>query len=251
VSGHEHVLVVEDEEHLAAGIKYNLDAEGYRVTSVGDGAAALRLLRENRGEYQLVVLDLMLPGMSGYEVCESLRQGDDDVPVLILSARTLAEDRTRGFEVGADQYLTKPFDLDEFLSRVKGLLAMHARRTEHRPSRAVTVLEFGRARVDFETFEATMAGKPVRPTRMELDLLRYFAENPSRVISRHELLESVWDMPGHVSTRAPDQFIHRLRKMFEPDPSRPRYFLTIRDAGYRFLPEGDARESRGGAESDA
>jgi len=250
VTGREHILVVEDEEHLAAGIRYNLDAEGFRVTTVGDGAAALRLLRENRGEYQLVVLDLMLPGMSGYEVCESLRRVNDDVPVLILSARTLAEDRTRGFDVGADQYLTKPFDLEEFLSRVRGLLTMHARRTESRASRVGTVLEFGRARVDFETFEATMAGKSVRPTRMELDLLRYFAENPGRVISRHELLERVWDMPGHVSTRAPDQFIHRLRKMFEPDPARPRYFLTIRDAGYRFLPEGDETVSGGGSERD-
>jgi two-component system OmpR family response regulator len=242
VSDGEHILVVEDEEHIAAGIRYNLDAEGYRVTVVDDGADALRLLRASPGEYHLVVLDLMLPGMSGYEVCEALREGEDDVPVLILSARTLAEDRTRGFEVGADQYLTKPFDLDEFLSRVRGLLTRHARRTERGASRSVKTLEFGHVRVDFETFEATVFGKSVRLTRMELDLLKYFARNPRRVISRRELLERVWDMPGHVSTRAPDQFIHRLRKMFELDPSRPRHFLTIRDAGYRFLPEGEERD---------
>ena len=121
----QHILVVEDEEHLATGIRYNLDAEGYRVTAVGDGPSALRAIEENPGGVDLVILDLMLPGMSGYAVCEALRAADKDLPVLILSARTLAEDRTRGFDVGANQYLTKPFDLDEFLSRVKNLLVLH------------------------------------------------------------------------------------------------------------------------------
>jgi two-component system OmpR family response regulator len=241
MSGGEHILVVEDEEHLAAGIRYNLDAEGYRVTTVGDGPSALRLLEESPGEIDLVVLDLMLPGMSGYAVCEALREAEDDVPVLILSARTLAEDRTRGFEVGADQYLTKPFDLDEFLSRVRSLLTMHARRSARRDPRTLRDFAFGRVHVDFETFEATVAGEPVKMTRLELDLLRYFAENPNRVISRRELMERVWDMPGHLITRAPDQFILRLRRLFEPDPANPRHFVTIRDAGYRFLP-GEAEE---------
>ena len=120
-----HILVVEDEEHLATGIKYNLDAEGYRVTTVGDGPSALRFIEENPEDVDLVILDLMLPGMSGYEVCESLRGDEKHMPILILSARTLSEDRARGFDVGADQYLMKPFDLDEFLSRVKNLLARH------------------------------------------------------------------------------------------------------------------------------
>ena len=235
------ILIVDDEVHIRSLLEQTLEEleeeQGVTLLSASNGIEGLEMIEKERPS--LVFLDIMMPGMSGYEVCESLRQGDDDVPVLILSARTLAEDRTRGFDVGADQYLTKPFDLDEFLSRVRSLLAMHARRTERRVSRARTVLEFGNARIDFETFEATMAGKSVRPTRMELDLLRYFAENPGRVISRRELLERVWDMPGHVSTRAPDQFMHRLRKMFESDPSRPRHFLTIREAGYRFLPGGD------------
>jgi two-component system OmpR family response regulator len=236
VSDREHILVVEDEEHLAAGIQYNLEADGYRVSTVGDGPAALRLLRENPGEFDLVVLDLMLPGISGYAVCEAVREGDDDIPVLILSARTLAEDRTRGFEVGADQYLTKPFDLDEFLSRVRNLLTMHARRTERRAPRGATSVSFGQAHVDFDRFEATVSGESIRMTRLEMDLLRYFAENADRVIPRRELLEEVWNLPGHLSTRAPDQFVLRLRKMFEPDPARPRHFLTVRDAGYRFVP---------------
>ncbi|MBN2473001.1 MAG: response regulator transcription factor [Pirellulales bacterium] len=235
----EHILVVEDEEHLATGIKYNLDAEGYRVTTVGDGPSALRILGESPDGVDLVVLDLMLPGMSGYAVCESLRATDRDLPVLILSARTLAEDRARGFDVGANQYLTKPFDLDEFLSRVRNLLALHSRRREMhaRQAKPLSCFAFGNAVVNFETFEVTVADEPVRMTQLEMTLLRYFVENQGRVIPRHELLEKVWGMPTSVQTRAPDQFIRRLRKTFEPDPAQPRHFLTIRDAGYRFVAE--------------
>jgi len=234
----EHILVVEDEEHLATGIKYNLDAEGYRVTTVGDGPSALRIIDEDH-DVDLVILDLMLPGMSGYAVCETLRATDKNLPVLILSARTLTEDRTRGFDVGANQYLTKPFDLDEFLSRVKNLLALHNRDVEHASEQPepAAAFEFGNARINFDTFEVTVADEPVRMTQLEMTLLRYFVEHEGRVIPRHELLENVWAMPGNLSTRAPDQFIRRLRKTFEPDPAQPRHFLTIRDAGYRFVAE--------------
>jgi DNA-binding response OmpR family regulator len=233
---HPHILIVEDEGHLAEGIRYNLDAEGYRVTVVADGPSALEALAGAAGKVDLIVLDLMLPGMSGYSVCETLRADGNDVPVLILSARTLSEDRIRGFEVGADQYLTKPFDLDEFLSRVKSMLTMHSRRVTGIAPAAT--LEFGDARVDVGTFEATVGDKTVRLTQLEMRLLEYLVEHADRVISREELLKTVWDLPGSVRSRAPDQFIHRLRKIFEPDPSHPRHFLTIRDAGYRFVAEG-------------
>src|SRR4051812_3939004 len=123
-----HILVVEDERHLAMGIKFNLEDEGYRVTTVASGPAALELLEENDSEIDLIILDIMLPGMSGYSVCEELRQRGSDVPIMILSARTLAEDRIRGFNVGANQYLSKPFDLDELLSRVRNLLTHYTRR---------------------------------------------------------------------------------------------------------------------------
>ncbi|NLX97837.1 MAG: response regulator transcription factor [Rhodopirellula sp.] len=234
-----HILVVEDEKHLATGIRYNLEAEGYRVDTVGDGHSALQYIEENRGNVDLVVLDLMLPGMSGYAVCEALRAADEIMPVLILSARTLAEDRTRGFDVGADQYLTKPFDLDEFLSRVKNLLAMHARRVQaaadHDPP--ITTYAFGNVEIRFDTLEVTVGGEVVRMTQLEMKLLRYFVENEGRLVTRRELLENVWDLPGRLSTRAPDQFILRLRKAIEPDPARPRHLLTLRDAGYRFVAE--------------
>jgi len=232
---HAHILVVEDEQHLAEGIRFNLDAEGYEVTIAADGPTALELLSAEGAPFDLVVLDLMLPEMSGYAVCEAVRESGNDVPVLILSARTLAEDRTRGFAVGADQYLTKPFDLDEFLSRVRSLLTMHSRRV-HR-AEPTTALAFGEARIDFDTFEVTVGERAVHLTHLELKLLAYFAENAGRVVSREELLTNVWDLPATLSTRAPDQFLHRLRKIFEPDPSKPRYFLTVRDAGYRFVPE--------------
>ena len=238
----QHILVVEDEKHLATGIKYNLEAEGYRVTTVADGPAALAVVDTNAIDIELVILDLMLPGMSGYAVCESLRARDKHLPVLILSARTLAEDRARGFDVGANQYLTKPFDLDEFLSRVRNLLTLHSARgngpgdePEH-----ISELAFGNARVNFETFEVSVGDQQSRLTQLELSLLRYFAENEGRVISRHELLEDVWGLSGDLNTRAPDQFIRRLRKTFEPNPGQPRHFLTIRDAGYRFVADPDS-----------
>jgi DNA-binding response OmpR family regulator len=236
-----HILVVEDEAHLAMGIKYNLEAEGYRVTAVGDGPTALRLIEKNPG-IDLVILDLMLPGMSGYAVCQSLRDAGRNMPVLILSARTLAEDRARGFDVGADQYMMKPFDLDEFISRIKNLLRLQGRRAAtaatlvHSP---ITTFQFAGATIDFETFRVTVRDAPVRMTHLELKLLRYFVENEGRVIPRHELLENVWEVSGAMVTRAPDQFIRRLRKTFEPDPANPRHFLTVRDAGYRFIASGE------------
>ena len=240
----EHILVVEDEEHLATGIKYNLVAEGYRVTTVADGPSALRILREAPEAVDLVILDLMLPGMSGYAVCEAFRAFDMDTPVLILTARTLTEDRTRGFDVGANQYLTKPFDLDEFISRVKNLLTFHNRGESRRRKQSghVPGFDFAEAKINFETFEVTVRDEPVRLTQLEMTLLRYFVENEGRVIPRSELLENVWGMPGTLNTRAPDQFIRRLRKTFEPDPAQPRHFLTIRDAGYRFVAKPEEAE---------
>jgi two-component system, OmpR family, alkaline phosphatase synthesis response regulator PhoP len=230
------ILVVEDERHLAMGIKFNLEEEGYLVTAVGNGPAALEAL-ENDAEVDLIVLDLMLPGMSGYAVCEELRRRGSDVPILILSARTLTEDRIRGFDVGANQYLSKPFDLDELLSRVKNLLTHHTRRHQalrETPS-GLTTYEFATAKIDFPAFELTVDGKPAQLTKREWELLEYFVENEGRLVPRQELLEKVWRMPGHIQTRAPDQFILRLRKLFEADPANPKHFLTIRDMGYRFV----------------
>lgn len=241
-----HILVVEDEQRLATGIKYNLQAEGYRVTTTDDGPSALAVYDADPTDIQLVILDLMLPGMSGYAVCEALRVRDQHLPVMILSARTLAEDRARGFDVGANQYLTKPFDLDEFLSRVRNLLASQSGRQKLPTGETDRIVElsFGNARINFETFEVTVDNQPVRLTQLEMRLLRYFAENEARVIPRHELLESVWGLSGALNTRAPDQFVSRLRRTFERDPAEPQYFLTVRDAGYRFVSCTDAKPAK-------
>jgi two-component system OmpR family response regulator len=175
--------------------------------------------------------------MSGYSVCEELRQRGSDVPIMILSARTLAEDRTRGFNVGANQYLSKPFDLDELLSRVRNLLTHYTRRHQapRQSPTAVTAYQFANTKINFPAFELFVNGSPVQLTKREWELLEYFVANEGRLIPRQELLEQVWRMPGHIQTRAPDQFILRLRKVFEADPANPKHFLTIRDMGYRFL----------------
>jgi len=243
-----HILIVEDEEHLAQGIKYNLQAEGYSVTTVDNGADAIDRVENGDSFVDLVILDLMLPGMSGYAVCEQLRESGALMPILILSARTLTEDRTRGFDVGADQYLTKPFELDELLARVKGLLERH-RRLNGQPGghpEFPSQMEIGRATVNFDNLEVTRGDAVRRMTPLEIRLLQYLVLNEGRIVSRQELMEHVWDQPGYVQTRAPDQFIRRLRKLFEDEPSRPRHFLTIRDAGYMFIsnPEDDENEQR-------
>lgn len=235
-----HVIVVEDEKHLGTIVKYNLEAEGYRVTLVEDGPTALRLLRADPFSFDLMVLDLMLPGMSGYTVCESLRNESILIPILILSARSLSEDRTRGFECGANQYLTKPFDLDELLARVKNLLRLHPMQSQKQPEIVPAKrqsISFGRATINFETYEVTVDDKEVKLTHKELQLLKYLADHEGRVISRQELLAEVWDMSGEMQTRSVDQFMLRLRKIFEADPGKPKHFLTVRDAGYRFVSE--------------
>lgn len=234
-----HILVVEDEQHLGVGIKYNLEAENYRVTLVEDGSTALNLIDANSESIDLIVLDLMLPGMSGYAVCETIRDAGLTIPVLMLSARTLAEDRTRGFDAGANQYMSKPFELDELLSRIKNLLQANSGKTAvvaaKRVRESVTQIEFGSVSVNFDTHEVVVAGKPVRMTPKELKLLKYFVENEGRVISRNELLTEVWDLSGNLQTRAVDQFIARLRKIIEADTAMPVHLITIRDAGYRFV----------------
>jgi two-component system OmpR family response regulator len=235
----QHILVVEDEEHLAFGIKYNLEAEGFDVTTTPDGPSALKVLEHGPLPVDLVILDLMLPGMSGYAVCEALRQQGNDVPVLILSARTLVEDRVRGYDVGADQYLQKPFELEELLSMTRNLLARRARSRPGPKQEVGPVFEFGRAHVDFDSFVVTVADEPVRLTHTEMKLLRYFVENEGSVVSRAELLENVWGMSHMPTTRTVDNFIVNLRKYFEVDPANPKHFLSVRGAGYRFVAEGE------------
>lgn len=232
-----HILVVEDEEHLAFGIKYNLESEGYAVSTAGDGQAALARLEAGDSPVDLVVLDLMLPGMSGYAVCEAIRARGSDVPVVMLTARTLVEDRIRGFDAGTDVYLQKPFDLDELMSIIRNLLARRGR-GDRAPAEAVpkaNVYRFGSAEVNFDSWEASFRGQPVRLTNLEMKLLRYLVEHEGSVVSREELLKNVWGLTRAPATRTIDTFMLNLRKYFESDPSKPAHFLSVRGTGYRFV----------------
>jgi two-component system OmpR family response regulator len=233
-----HILLVEDEQHLAFGIKFNLEAEGYTVTVAGDGPSALELVSTAVPPVDLVVLDLMLPGMSGYAVCETIRDRGDTLPVVMLTARTLVEDRIRGFDSGADVYLQKPFDLEELLSVIRSLLSRRSRddRTAEPAEAAPTAsVRFGSAEVNFDTWEVTSRGEPVKLTTLEMKLLKYLVQHEGKVLSREELLTKVWGMNRPPATRTVDTFMLNLRKTFEDDPSRPVHFLSVRGTGYRFV----------------
>lgn len=228
-----HILLVEDESHLAIGIRYNLTSEGFTVTAVGDGPNALDLIEAADPPVDLVVLDLMLPGMSGYAVCKAIRATGNLVPVVMLTARTLVEDRIRGFDAGADVYLQKPFDLDELLSVIRSLLSR--RGTDSAAPRPDNSFTFGQTHVNFDTWETCSNGHPVRLTALEMKLLRYLIEHEGLVISRAELLKNVWGMERAPATRTIDTFMLKLRKTFEENPSKPQHFLSVRGAGYRFI----------------
>jgi len=233
-----HILVVEDEQHLAFGIKFNLEAEGYTVTVADDGPAALGRMAEATSPVDLLVLDIMLPGMSGYAVCEAIRGRGDTLPVVMLTARTLVEDRIRGFDSGADVYLQKPFDLEELLSVIRSLLSRRGRDerpADPTPATEAATVRFGSAAVNFDTWEATCRGAPVKLTNLEMKLLKYLVQHEGKVVSREELLTKVWGMSRPPATRTVDTFMLNLRKTFEEDPSRPVHFVSVRGTGYKFV----------------
>lgn len=228
------ILIIEDEAHIANGLKINLQAEGYQADVATNGSIGLELAQNSEEGYDLLVLDLMLPGMSGYAICQTLREQGYFMPILILSARTLSEDRTRGFDVGANQYLTKPFELDEFLARVKNLLRLSSHNAQANTGELEQTYKFGNNEVNFKTFEAAAGGGIVILTVLEMKLLRYFIRHEGEIVSREELQKNVWEIPAEMNTRAVDQFIRRLRKIFESDLASPRFFVTLRNIGYRF-----------------
>ncbi len=231
------ILIVEDERHIGVPLKFNCEAEGYEATLVEDGPSAIQQFEARPAAFDLVILDLMLPLMSGYAVLDKLRASKVYVPVLILTARTLSEDRIRGFDAGADQYMTKPFELPELLARVKNLLARHAQvRGIAEPARLPgDTYQFNGATIDFARHEVTVRGEPRTLTSLEIKLLRYFVENEGVVLTRNQLLDNVWGLDSSPTTRTVDNFIARLRQHFEIDPANPRHFLSVRGVGYRFV----------------
>ena len=235
------ILIVEDERHLADGLRFNLAADGHEARIAADGEEALRVLREERGQYDAVVLDVMLPKLDGFEVARTLRAESDYVPILMLTARSRPEDVLHGFESGADDYLPKPFELAILLARVRGLLRRRAwLRGPTEPARPAAaapapadVLEFAGHRLDLRALELHANGRAYRLTVMEADLLAYLVRHAGQVVSRKAILEDVWGLHEDTDTRAIDNFIVRLRRYLEPDPSRPTLIQTVRGVGYR------------------
>jgi two-component system, OmpR family, alkaline phosphatase synthesis response regulator PhoP len=242
------VLVVEDEAHLAQGLRFNLEAEGYSAEVVGDGEAATDRLLKKKENFDAIVLDIMLPGKDGFSVVSELRAAQNYVPVLMLTARGQPEDVLKGFAAGADDYLPKPFDLSILLARLQGLLRrsqwMRADKGDADAAPAVSesgsvsdfgIFSFNGRTIDFGTLELRSADNVIHLTLMESELLRHLVRNDGRVVSRKQILEEVWGLHEDTDTRAIDNFIVRLRRYIEDDPAQPRHLLTVRGVGYRFL----------------
>lgn len=233
------ILIVEDEEALAQGLKFNFEQEGYEVLLAGDGPTALKMFEDPSAPVDLLILDLMLPGMSGYEICTAIRANNKSVPILVLSARTLSEDRMHAFDCGTDQYITKPFVLPELLNRVRNLLERHktllTAAKEEPGVDATSKYAFEHFQVDPQSFEVIVGDRRQSLTTQEMQLLKYFIDHEGEVLSRYRILDEVWDEHVDVTTRTIDNFVLRLRKMIEPDPTRPQYILSVRGTGYRFV----------------
>ncbi|MBL4624936.1 MAG: response regulator transcription factor [Flavobacteriales bacterium] len=223
------VLLVEDEEGLQGVIKLNLELEGYFVSCAEDGIEALNLFDESR--YDLVVLDVMLPELDGFSVCQAIRLKDQKTPILFLTAKDSSQDRVRGLKLGGDDYLVKPFNLEELLLRVEKLLARTSTELDN-----VGQFNFSGNTIDFIAYHANnRAGKSRKLTDKEVKLLRLLTSNEGKVVSRTEILESVWGYDVYPTTRTIDNFILNFRKYFEENPKNPKFFMSVRGVGYKFI----------------
>jgi DNA-binding response OmpR family regulator len=238
------LLIVEDEAHIASGLRFNLEADGHDVTLKDNGAAALEELGADPSRIDLVVLDVMLPGLDGFAVASRMRAKGWLTPILMLTARGRAEDVLRGFEAGADDYLPKPFELSILIARINALLRRHAWHVAARganhppappPAGARDVFRFADKIVDFDAQELQVGPKRYPLTLMEANLLRYLVQHEGKAISRKKMLEDVWNLREDTDTRAIDHFIARLRKYIEKEPAHPRHVLTVRGVGYKFV----------------
>jgi len=238
------VLVVEDEQHLADGLRFNLEAEGYQVRVTDTGESALEVLNADPEAFDVVVLDVMLPGKDGFSVMSEMRGAGQFVPTLMLTARGHPNDVLKGFAAGADDYLTKPFDLAILIARIRGLLRRREWLTRSinsasAPPPVQDVFKFGDKSVDFDRLELHVRDHNFPLTLMEANVLRYLIQHDGKAVSRKKMLEEVWNLHEDTDTRAIDNFIVRLRRYIEEDPAKPRHVLTVRGVGYRFVAEPD------------
>jgi two-component system, OmpR family, alkaline phosphatase synthesis response regulator PhoP len=233
------VLIVEDELHLAEGLRFNLEAEGFDVTVVETGEAALDLLLAKREPFDVVVLDVMLPGRDGFTVMSELRQAGQFIPTLMLTARGHPDDILKGFAAGADDYLTKPFELPILIARIHGLLRRRewlvASLSGPAPEES-RQFRFGDKVLDWERQELRVREAVFPLTLMEMNVLRYLVQHRDKNVSRKKMLEEVWGLHEDTDTRAIDNFVVRLRKYLEDDPGKPKHLQTVRGVGYRFVP---------------
>jgi DNA-binding response OmpR family regulator len=232
------ILVVEDEAHLAEGLRFNLEAEGYSVLVSGNGEEALRWLLTDKEGFDALILDVMLPGKDGFAVAHALRAANNFIPLLMLTARSRPEDVLQGFESGADDYLPKPFNLAILMARVGSLLRRKKWLREPGPTTPRTnadVFSFGDKTFDFQNLQLKVGVRTLQLTLMEAQLLRYLIQNSGHPVARKAILENVWDLHEDTDTRAIDNFIVRLRRYIEEDPSEPRHLLTVRGLGYKFV----------------
>lgn len=226
------ILLVEDEEHLQEAIKLNLELEGYKVVAVNNGIDAVKVFKQER--FNLVVLDVMLPEMDGFAACEAIRIHNSTVPILFLSAKNASEDKIMGLKRGADDYMTKPFNLEEFLLRVHALVKRGL--TLEEKKEMSDIFRFEGNEVNFRTFEILGKDKKqIRLTKKEIALLKLLIERRNEVVSREQILETVWGYDIYPSTRTVDNFILAFRKYFESDPKEPKYFFSVRGVGYKFV----------------
>ncbi len=223
------ILLVEDEESIREAVKLNLELENYEVVATGSGREAMQIVQEQR--FDLLLLDVMLPEISGFEICEQVRLTDREVPILFLTAKDGAMDRVTGLKLGADDYLTKPFVLEELLLRVQNLVRRAYKGNDH----AAEIVEFGGNRVNFATFEAGGRNGHFTLTKKEAMLLKLLIDRKNEVISRQHILSTVWGYDVYPSTRTIDNFILAFRKYFEEDPANPKFFLSVRGIGYKFV----------------
>ncbi len=225
------ILFVEDEDNLRKTVKMNLEMEGYEVVATGHGLEALQLFKSQH--FDLILLDVMLPEIDGFQICEQIRLTNPDVPIIFLTAKDTGTDRITGLKRGADDYLTKPFHLEELLLRIGNLLRRRATPTAIVPDE----YSFGDNKVNFRTFEAEGVQGKFNLTRKEAMLLKLLIERKGEVVSRHHILQAVWGYDVYPSTRTIDNFILAFRKYFEKDPRNPRFFHSVRGVGYKFTDE--------------
>lgn len=223
------ILVIEDDVSILRGIKDNLKFEGYQVLPETDGQEGLRLALEKSPD--LILLDLMLPGLNGYDICRKVKQQKPEIPIIMSTARGQEVDKIVGLDLGADDYVTKPFSVPELMARIRAVL-----RRYQKEGKEIADYSFGDVTLDFKKHEATAAGKKVKLTAREFEIMKYFINQANEVVHRHDLLDEIWGYETYPTTRTVDNYILNLRKKFEKDPANPRHILSVHGVGYKFSP---------------